>query len=152
MEQSDIRIEVEFQRGQYRVKVSGNVAQKVAEAVNATIHSLDLIADEGEDGGKEVKPKISLPEFVAQVNPVTDVDRALTCAVYLQEHRKLDAITTKDLGDAYREAKLPKSPNLSDAVSKNISKGFMAETGKLKDGYKSYYVTTPGKKEVEKIT
>jgi len=136
-------IEIECKVGEYTIRVRGKDAEAIFAEIRNISEKLEVKTRKATGTGGP-----SLTEFVNSTNPQSDLDRALCCALFLQVHRSLESITTKDVKDAYREAKLPKSTNMSEAIAKNIDKGFMAPTGKQKDGLKSYYVTTPGEKYV----
>lgn len=133
-------VEIEQTIGDYTIRVRGSTAKDVARQVIEAAKAL------GATGAKLKAPSTakSLTEFINLLHPKTDPDRVVCCAYFLQTQRNTEAITTRDLGEAYREAKLPKSSNLSDAVASSVSKGYLAPTGKKKEGYASYYVTSDG--------
>jgi hypothetical protein len=134
-------VEIEQTFGNYIIRVRGPNAKAVAKQMAEAAKALGTPGVAGRAIPSRAK---SLTEFVNSLDPKSDLDRALCCACFLQTQRGNESITSKDLRAAYREAKLPKSPNFSQAIASNVNKGYLAPTGKKKDGYDSYYVTLPG--------
>lgn len=88
-------------------------------------------------------------EFIKQKGPKTDMDRVICACYCLTKYRKIKSITKKDLDEFFPEAGMPMPANVNDMINKNIDRGYLAPTRKLKEGLKSYYITTDGERFVE---
>lgn len=91
---------------------------------------------------------LSITELVRKAQRKKGTDIALVIAYYLFKQRGLEVINTKDLGDAYDEARLPKLTNPTDTLNKLVTAGKMKAAGE-KEGLKGYTITQTGEEEVE---
>lgn len=139
-------IEIEETVGNYTVRVRGKSPKEVAKQIVDTANALGVSGTTRPGASSKAK---SVTEFINSLHPKTDNDRTLCCAHYLQNYRNTESITTKDLKAAYREAKLPTSTNPSRAIDENVKRGYLAPTGKKKEGYNSFYVTSDGTEYVQ---
>jgi hypothetical protein len=146
---SEVSIEIEEEVGVYRLRVTGTEVQKIVKALESIEERLKPPTITGTEKPKGATKGLSLPEFINRLSPKTDSDKALCCGYYIQKVRGTESFTTKSLRSTYIEAKLRKSPNMSEAVGKNVRKGFMSPTGQKKEGLSSYYVTRDGEAFVE---
>jgi len=108
------------------------------------------------EGSRHKEPKtfkkvISINELLRKQKPKGDIQRALAVAYYLEKYEGLSSFSAKDLRDAYRRLKIPKSQNINFnyKVIKNIQQGYMAETKEKKDKQKAWVLTVSGEKYVE---
>jgi hypothetical protein len=90
----------------------------------------------------------SVAQFFRKVAPKTDIDRVLIAGYFLEHFRNTEKFTAAEVRDTIREAKIPPPSNPSDAVAKNIKKGFMMPAGD-KDGKLSYVLTSDGEENVK---
>ncbi|WP_018750853.1 hypothetical protein [Paenibacillus sanguinis] len=73
-----------------------------------------------------------------------EVERVLGVAYFLDQIEGISPFTVKDIEAKYTDARISKPKNISDAINKNITKGYLGETKEKKDGLKSFYVLTSG--------
>jgi hypothetical protein len=94
---------------------------------------------------------ISINEFMRNQQLNGDVQRTLAAGYYLEKYEGLSSFNAKDLADAYRRLKIPKSQNINFnyKVIKNIQQGYMTETKQKKDNQKAWALTNSGEKYVE---
>lgn len=97
------------------------------------------------------KKGISINEFMGSQMLNGDVQRTLAAVYYLEKYEGLSSFNAKDLVDAYRRLKIPKSQNINFnyKVIKNIQQGYMTETKQKKDKQKAWALTDSGEKYVE---
>jgi len=100
---------------------------------------------------KTFKKGISINEFMGSQKLSGDVQRTLAAGYYLEKYEGLSSFNAKDLVDAYRKLKIPKSQNINFnyKVIKNIQQGYMTETKQKKDKQKAWVLTASGEKYVE---
>jgi len=91
----------------------------------------------------KAKP-LSIQEFLAAKRPMTDLERTVMVAYYLEHFAQISPYNINDLKDAFRQAREPLPANINDAVNKNIQKGLMMEAGERKEGHKSWVLTGTG--------
>jgi len=139
-------LEVEFQSGCYLVRVRGHQIDSVLKVAKDIQNALGPKAERQEAIQTVGKDPV---EFIKQKNPKTDIDRVVCAFYYLTKFRKVKSITKKDLDEFFPEARMPMPVNMNDMINKNKDRGYLAPTGKLKRGLKSYYLTTNGERFVE---
>lgn len=105
----------------------------------------DLFRLKPESFEKPLSPK----EFILSKKPKDDVQMTLVLGYYLEKHRGLLAFNTKDLENAFREAKENVPDNINYKVVRNIEKGHMMESKEKKDNLKAWNLTASGEKFVE---
>ena len=100
---------------------------------------------------KTFKKGISINEFMGSQKLSGDVQRTLAAGYYLEKYEGLSSFNAKDLADAYRRLKIPKSQNINFnyKVIRNIQQGYMTETKQKKDKQKAWALTDSGEKYVE---
>lgn len=91
---------------------------------------------------------LSITEFVRKIKRNKGTDIALAIAYYLFKYRSVEVITTKELGEAYDEARLTKPANPTDTLNQ------LVRTAKMKpapdrEGRKAFTITQSGEQEVE---
>ena len=91
---------------------------------------------------------LSITELVKKAQRKKGTDVALVIAYYLFKERGLGIINTKDLGDAYDEARLAKLTNPTNTLNMLVQTGRMKAAGD-KDGLKGFTITQTGEQEVE---
>jgi len=96
---------------------------------------------------KTVK-RMSIREFLNLKKPKTDVDKTLAICYYLEKYENIIPFTRRDIMEAFKKAREKVPANVSDAINKNIKKGFIDEVGK-KEKLKAYQLTNSGEKFVE---
>ena len=90
---------------------------------------------------------LSITEFIRKTQRRKGTEIALAIAYYLFKERNLRIINTKDLGDAYDEARLTKLTNPADTLNKLVTGGKMMRA-EDKDDLKGYTITQTGEEEV----
>ena|SRR3972149_559396 len=95
--------------------------------------------------GKELAPS----EFLRKIPHKNQPDRALALAYYLERVRNVSSFTTTELGETGREVKHPFG-NVSDVVSKLVSRGLMMSAGEKED-QRAYALTASGEEYVESM-
>jgi len=100
---------------------------------------------------KAFKKGVSINEFMGSQKLNGDVQRTLAAGYYLEKYEGLSSFNAKDLTDAYRRLKIPKSQNINFnyKVIKNIQQGYMTEAKQKKDNQKAWALTDSGEKYVE---
>ena len=93
--------------------------------------------------------ELSIKEFILEKKPSSDLNKTITVAFYLERYRKVSPFSIKDLEQLFREAREPIPKNISDAVNKNIAKGFIMKTDKKKEGLTTWTLTSSGERFVE---
>lgn len=117
------------------------------EARIAKLESLVNHQSAPEPSTKSVKP-LSLREFLRERKPVTDVQRTLAIAYYLEHYERVDRFNADDLEAAFRKAKEPLPSNTHAFINLNIRKGHMMEAEEKKDKLKAFVVTNSGEEFV----
>jgi len=97
------------------------------------------------------KRATSINEFMRNQQISGDVQRTLAVGYYLEKWEGLSSFNAKDLADAYRRLKIPKTQNINFnyKVIKNIQQGYVTETKEKKDNQKAWVLTYSGHKYVE---
>lgn len=91
---------------------------------------------------------LSITELVKKAQIKKGTDTALVIAYYLFKQRSLEVINTKDLGEAYDEARLTKLTNPTNTLNMLVTTGRMKAAGE-KDSLRGYTITQTGEEEVE---
>ena len=105
------------------------------------------VRDKTTIGGK----RMSAAQFFKKVNPRTDIDRTLAAGYYLEIFQGMDNFTSAEMRDTIRkQAKTPPPKNPSDAINKNIKKGFIMSAGD-KDGKMAFVLTSDGEEAVNEM-
>jgi hypothetical protein len=139
-------LEIEFQVGRYTIRVKGYQADNVLRVAREAQKALGPKVEEQE----AIKVTERYPvEFIKQKGPKTDMDRIVCACYFLTKYRKIKSITKRDLDEFFPEAGMPMPLNMNDMINKNVDRGYLAPTKKLKEGLKSYYITTDGERFVE---
>ncbi len=127
-----------------------NIEQRLDE-VNRRIHELEKRIMKLEGDSAQAKPKskakpISINEFMQHQNTSSDVQNILAVGYYLEKYEGISPFNAKDLSDAYRRLKIPKSGtiNFNYKVIRNIQQGYMTESSEKKDKQKAWVLTVSG--------
>ena len=94
------------------------------------------------------KKLISHSEFLKQLTPKTQMDKALALSYYLEKYSSQESFTTSELSEACKKSKQPNFSNISDCVAKLVSQGLLMNVDD-KDGARAYSLTTTGEKQIE---
>lgn len=102
--------------------------------------------------GQIQSKSLSLSEFMAEKNPINDVQITLAIGYYLEHNKNIATFNINDIESEFRSAKMPPPSNINDKINMNIRKkpGFIMESPEKKDGKKAWTLTASGEKEVEK--
>jgi hypothetical protein len=92
---------------------------------------------------------VSIREFILEKQPKNDVERTLVIGYFLEHDRTLGSFNTKDLAEAFREAKENIPANVNLAVIRNVQKGFFMEAGEKRNGLKAWTLTNGGMSHLE---
>ncbi|MBI2858771.1 MAG: hypothetical protein HYX90_06815 [Chloroflexi bacterium] len=120
------------------------IIDKVPELVKvapAPRTNVEAISDAGVHGPTNVNAEIAaqtLPNFLKQKNPKTQVDKFLATAIWLHA-RGNNRLTTRDIAGALRDSNQSRFGNPSDMLAKNIAKGCIEREGK------QFFVTDEGR-------
>ena len=132
-----------------------NIEQRFDE-VNKRLHELEKRIRKLEEDSGQARPKsraktISINEFMQHQNTRSDVQSILAVGYYLEKYEGLSPFNAKDLSDAYKRLKIPKSGaiNYNYKVIRNIQQGYMTENREKKDKQKAWLLTTSGETFVE---
>jgi hypothetical protein len=141
-------LEIEFQAGDYIVRVRGhNIEDTLAMAKDVERLLGRKVERRREPSQRETGADPA--QFIKSKNPKTDLDKTMCACYFLAKHRNTTSITKKDLDEFFPEARMQMPTNMNDMLNKNVERGYLAPTGKVKEGRKSYYVTTEGEQFVE---
>jgi hypothetical protein len=93
--------------------------------------------------------KMSAKEFLLTKAVTSELQKVVALAHYLEHQEGLASFNIVDLEAIFRSAreKIPK--NMSDAVNKNIARGFLMEAAEKKDSKKAWNLTATGERFVE---
>lgn len=97
---------------------------------------------------KQIAPK----EFLLSKKPDSDVEKTVFLGYYLEKYKQYGSFNKKDIEIAYRLAKESLPQNISDKISKAITRGFFTKAQENKDGMAAWCVTTTGERFVENHT
>jgi len=95
--------------GTDRISALEDTLEKLQERVAALESSAEA---------REVGDESGMREFVDATAPENHVHRAVAIGAYLDQHVGIDAFTTGDVADGYREIRTPKPANLSDVLQR----------------------------------
>jgi hypothetical protein len=94
---------------------------------------------------------ISAAQFFRKIKPQTDLDRTLVAGYYLEIFQKMENFTSVEIKDLIRkEAKVQPPKNTSDAINKNITKGYMMSAGD-KEGKMAFVLTSDGEDAIKTL-
>lgn len=97
-----------------------------------------------------ITPALSPTEYVLNLKPSGDVERALVFANFLEEYRHLSSFTAEDIASLFMEARLKKPVNVADKIGKNIRKGLLMSAGEV-DGKKTWKLTLSGQAYIKEL-
>jgi hypothetical protein len=84
----------------------------------------------------------SIPEFLKEKKPKDHNERVIVLGYYLEKFRETQSFATKDIDEAYNEAKTPKSSNTTAFIRGCISKGWLMPAKKEKGSIGDRYTLT----------
>ena len=139
--------------GDNEVEVTGPVAfveKKIAEFLarqEGARPATSPSAPTRGSGSREVSPArkkaTSVAQFFRNVGARTDIDRVLAAGYFMETYKEQESFTAAEVRETIRAAKISPPGNPSDAIAKNIKKGYMMGAGD-KDGKKAFVLTTDG--------
>lgn len=115
----------------------------------ASLEELMTSKQEAPAKPKQSSKDLSLREFIAEKNPVDDVQRTLTIGYYLEHNKEMDDFDAEDVKKEFMSAKLKPPLNINDKINLNIRKGLMMETEKENGKRKAWTLTDTGEKVIE---
>jgi hypothetical protein len=86
----------------------------------------------------------SIATFLKEKSFGKEVERVLGVAYFIDQEEGVSPFTVKDIEAKYTNARITKPKNISDAINKNITKGYLCESKEKKDSLKSFYLSTSG--------
>jgi hypothetical protein len=89
-------------------------------------------------------------QVLKAANPVTDNDRVLVAAYFLEKHRNAQNVTAAEIRDLITESRRPAPRNTSDCVNQNIRKGLLMTAGD-RDNKMAFVLTSDGEAAVEEM-
>jgi len=98
---------------------------------------------------KVSKKKLSIREFILDINPQNDVQRALAIGYYLENYAGFSCFTSKDVEKGFRRAREKVPPNVPDKIAKNRDNGHMDIADEEKDKKTAFVLTLKGTAFVE---
>jgi hypothetical protein len=148
--------------GQSELEVTGSsnfVEKKIAEFIelnkqnSVAMSALEQVSISRADE-KSIQPSgkpMSAAQFFKKVKPHTDLDRALAAGYYLEVFKKMENFTSIEVREIIKkEAKIQPPKNTSDAINKNITKGYMMSAGD-KDGKMAFVLTSDGEEAIKTL-
>lgn len=96
-----------------------------------------------------VPKKMSAKEFLLTKTFKSEVEKTLLLAYYLERVGDMPSFNINDVVSIFQAAKEKKPVNPSDAVAKNVARGFLMDASERKDGKKAWTLTSTGEKYVE---
>lgn len=93
--------------------------------------------------------ELSIKEFFLQKKPKSDPEKTLLVGYFLEHYRGASAFNSRDLTEAFREAKEKFPSNISRTINDLIKRGYVMETKDKKEGLKSWTLTSSGERFVE---
>jgi hypothetical protein len=145
--------------GESEMEVTGPsdfVERKIAEFVERQGHrgvrspsgQANPVASTRDGANAQPAGKVmSVAQFFKTLALKSDVDRVLAGGYYLEKNRSVDKLTTAEVRDTIREARVPPPKNPSECIAMNIKKGRIMGSGD-KDGTPAYVLTTDGEEAV----
>ena len=99
---------------------------------------------------QQVRKGTAPGQFFKEAKPLTDNDRVIVAAYFLEKLRNAQSATAAEIRDVIAEAKRNPPRNTSDAINQNIRKGFLMTAGQ-KDNKMAFVLTSDGEAEVEEM-
>lgn len=128
-------------------KIAEFIAQQKRTPEPSLASDLSLLPPGVSNSSLAPLKRMSEGQFFKKVNPRTDVDRAVTAAYYLEKMRDKENFTANEVKEVIRKAKVPPPKNPSDAIQKNIKKGYVMVAGN-KEGKMAFVLTTDGEEYI----
>lgn len=122
------------------------------EKLERRVYEIERRLEGGTEPALSPPKSTSIREFLISKNPRSDVEKTLVIACYLETLGNVNPFNLNDLRSGFSQAKEPLPSNLSDAVNKNIQKGFIMEAPERKEGFKAWVLTNTGVKRVHAPT
>ena len=91
---------------------------------------------------------MQIAEFLAQRRIDSHPDRVVAIAYYHYQRSEGQAITTRDLVEAYTRSRAKRPQNFPDVIASCVRKGYLVDGGR-RDGMKTWVVTGTGEAHVE---
>lgn len=96
-----------------------------------------------------LKKKQSPKEFILKFGKLTQTEKTLVLAYYLEHVDANDAFNVADLENVFRVAKESVPVNMNDMVNKNVIKGFLMPDRAKKAGKMAWVLTSTGERIIE---
>ena len=113
------------------------------------LESVGLVVHDSETPNTNEK-LISMKEYLIQKQPQTAMDKVLTMGYFMETVKGKSLFTAEDIRGCFRLAKTPSPKNINDVINKNITKGYVMESGESVGKAKSWVITATGEILVEK--
>lgn len=124
------------------------IEQRLLE-LEARVEKLEMTVAPAGGGYRAVQKKMSAKEFLLTKNIKSDLQKTLALVYYLEVHEGKSSFNINDLVAVFQAAKETRPGNLSDAIGKNVARGFFMDASEKKDGKKAWTLTATGEKQVE---
>lgn len=127
--------------------MTSSIEQRLSE-LEARLNKLETTAPP-DVTRRAVQKKMSAKEFLLTKNIKSDLQKTLALIYYLEVQEGMPSFNITDLLAAFQAAKEARPGNLSDAIGKNVARGFLMDASEKKDGKKAWTLTATGEKQVE---
>jgi preprotein translocase subunit Sss1 len=112
-----------------RSKLS-QVSDESREVLSEVVDLIEYLAT-----ADKIVPTVKVPtidEFIKKAKLKKHSDKVLCIAYFLEEYKRLESFTVKDIDGAYKMARLVPPKNLSDSILKLKERGLLIEIDKKK--------------------
>lgn len=124
------------------------IEQRLSE-LEARIEKLETSVASPDAVRRVAQKKMSAKEFLLTKNIKSDLQKTLALVYFLEVQEGMSSFNITDLMAAFQAAKEARPGNLSDAIGKNVARGFLMDAAEKKDGKKAWTLTATGEKQVE---
>jgi hypothetical protein len=93
--------------------------------------------------------KMSAKEFLLTKNIKSELQKTVALAYYLEFQQDMSSFNVSDLITIFQAAKEARPGNISDAIGKNVARGFFMDAAAKKENKKAWTLTATGEKFVE---
>lgn len=117
--------------------------------IEERLFRIEKLISTGISDDQQIKKRMSAKEFLLTKAFKSEVEKTLLLAYYLERMEGIPSFNINDVVRVFQAAKEKKPANPSDAVAKNIGRGFVMEISEKKDGKKAWMLTATGERYVE---
>lgn len=145
------KVTLKVQYGNFSIEVTGpeEYAEKKLADLLKKYGNMSSLPEGGSNAGPSKPSKLLSPsEFIKQISPKAQSDRALILGYYLEKYQNKENFSNAELAEINKNAKQPTFTNLSDTVANLVQQGLMMGAGQ-NESKRLYALTTTGEDTVE---